>query len=103
MAAQIASNFGMIATRAAEPHLRRLWQTRPGQKATIRSIDPTIDPAMRSRLLDLGFTPGTTIEHALTGTMGNIRAYLVRGALIALRREQADLIHVAPVLSATRV
>lgn len=43
------------------------------------------------RLSDLGFTPGTFVSCVLKRRRG-LAAYLVRGAVIALRREDADLI-----------
>jgi Mn-dependent DtxR family transcriptional regulator len=52
---------------------------------------------MRRRLLDLGVTPGATIERAMTSPFGDPTAYRVRGALIALRAEQADRIEIEPL------
>lgn len=95
MAAQIATTTELMDLQNAGA-LRRLWQTEVGQRAVIRQLDESIAPADRSRLLDLGFTPGTTVEHVLTGLFGGVRAYLVRGAMISLRRDQADMIHVMP-------
>jgi Fe2+ transport system protein FeoA len=96
MAAQIASNAGLLTSARHAGTVSQLWQVKAGERATIRGLDQTLDPQLRQRLLDLGLTPGTTVEHTLTGTFGKIRAYLVRGAMIALRQEQAQLIHVAP-------
>lgn len=48
----------------------------------------------RRRLMDMGILPGTKIEVALSGPAGDPKAYRVRGALIALRKEQAELIAV---------
>jgi Fe2+ transport system protein FeoA len=53
----------------------------------------------RRRLMDLGFVPGTQIEIALKNPLGDPTAYLVRGAVIALRRVQARQIQVALVES----
>jgi Fe2+ transport system protein FeoA len=51
----------------------------------------------RRRLLDLGVTPGAVIERAFTSPFGEPTAYRVRGALIALRQEQADQIEIEPL------
>ena len=51
----------------------------------------------RRRLLDLGVTPGTVIERAFTSPLGEPTAYRVRGALIALRPEQASQIEIEPI------
>lgn len=48
----------------------------------------------RRRLLDLGMTPGAVIERAFTSPFGEPTAYRVRGALIALRVEQANQIEI---------
>ena len=44
----------------------------------------------RRRLLDLGLTPGATVQVALDNTFGDPRAFRIRGTTIALRRQQAD-------------
>lgn len=54
----------------------------------------TADGSERLRLLDLGFVPGTPIKRLRTGPLGDPVAYLVRGAVIALREEQARGIEV---------
>lgn len=51
----------------------------------------------RRRLLDLGLTPGAVIERAFTSPFGEPIAYRVRGALIALRAEQANQIEIEPL------
>jgi len=44
---------------------------------------------LRRRLLDMGFVPGTRAECVLISPFGDPKAYLVRGAVIALRRKDA--------------
>jgi len=51
----------------------------------------------RRRLLDLGLVPGTVVEAELASLGRDPTAYRIRGALIALRRAQADQIHVLPI------
>jgi DtxR family Mn-dependent transcriptional regulator len=46
------------------------------------------------RLLDLGLVPGTVVEAELVSPAGDLTAYRIRGALIALRKDQAQLVHV---------
>ena len=46
-------------------------------------------PAMELRLKDLGLVRGTRVTCVLQGPGGGLRAYLIRGALIALRRAEA--------------
>jgi Fe2+ transport system protein FeoA len=45
-------------------------------------------------MMDLGILPGAAIEVALENPLGDPTAYRVRGAVIALRREQARQIQV---------
>ena len=44
--------------------------------------------------MDLGILPGTTIEAELRSPSGDPTAYRVRGAVIALRRAQSELIYI---------
>lgn len=50
----------------------------------------TASGAIRRRLLDLGLTPGTRITCVGVSPAGDPAAYLIRGAVIALRRRDAD-------------
>ncbi len=56
------------------------------------------DGAMNRRLLDVGFTPGAAVTCLFQAPGGDPRAYLVRGAVIALRREDARAVQVEPAL-----
>jgi len=49
-----------------------------------------VQGAQRRRLLDLGVVPGTVIRAELRSLSGDPVAYRIRGAMIALRRAQAD-------------
>jgi DtxR family Mn-dependent transcriptional regulator len=62
------------------------------EKAEVVGISPLIQGLARSRLLDLGVVPGTVMEIDLVGPAGDPVAYTIRGASIALRREQSDRI-----------
>ena len=73
---------------------RRLSSLAVGQQATVVDISPACRGAERRRLLDLGVVPGTVIGAELASTAGDPIAYRIRGAMIALRNTQADLIHV---------
>ncbi len=76
---------------------------RPGESATVRGIAPTCQGPQRRRLLDLGVVPGTVIVAEFASASGDPIAYRIRGALIALRRQQAAWIQVeAPSVDARR-
>ena len=57
------------------------------QKARVESVG--VDMAMYRRMLDLGFVKGTAVECVGKAPSGDPAAYLVRGATIALRKEDA--------------
>lgn len=47
-------------------------------------------PAMSRRLADLGLIPGTRVTCVFSSPAGDPCAYLIRGALIALRQADAE-------------
>ena len=53
------------------------------------------EPAMRRRLLDLGLVPGTAVSCTAVSPAGDPAAYLIRGAVIALRRRDARDVRLA--------
>ncbi|KAF0151819.1 MAG: DtxR family transcriptional regulator Mn-dependent transcriptional regulator [Ignavibacteria bacterium] len=62
--------------------------------ATVVGISNAMRGQQRRRMLDFGIVPGTTIYTRLKSLKGDPSAYEVRGALIALRKNQSDLIHI---------
>ena len=74
--------------------MRRLSSIGPGESAEVVALAATCRGAQRRRLLDLGVVPGTRITNELRGPSGDPTAYRIRGALIALRRDQAHHIFV---------
>ena len=73
---------------------RTLAEVRPGDSATVVGIAPACRGPARRRLLDLGVVPGTVIHARMRSAAGDPVAYDVRGALVALRHEQAAHIRV---------
>ena len=65
-----------------------------GEHAVVVGISGLCRGQPRRRLLDLGIVPGTIVTAELRSPSGDPTAYRIRGAMIALRREQADLIQV---------
>ncbi|MEA4899481.1 ferrous iron transport protein A [Bacillota bacterium Meth-B3] len=53
----------------------------------------------RRRILDLGLTEGTRVEALLRSPSGNPVAYLIRGAVIALRADSSNGIMVTQSVS----
>lgn len=70
-----------------------------GVPASIVGIAQACQGLERRRLLDLGFVTGSVVMGELVAPGGDPTAYLIRGTLIALRREQAQWIRVIPVAS----
>lgn len=75
--------------------LERLSSLVEGEQATVVGLSGLCCGLERSRLLDLGLVPGTPLSVDLYSPSGSPIAYRVRGASIALRREQTErvLIH----------
>ena len=59
-----------------------------GESACVTQV--RAGPAMDRRLIDLGLVRGTRVTCVLKSPAGDPCAYLIRGALIALRRADAD-------------
>lgn len=64
------------------------------ERAVVTRLDAR--GGQRRRLMDLGVLPGVEILAIGTSPLGDPTAYMVRGAIIALRRAQARDIQVVP-------
>lgn len=82
---------------AGEPVGQSLATLRMGEQAAVVGIVSACQGPQRRRLLDLGVVPGTVVRGALSSAAGDPVAYEIRGALIALRRQQAEWIRVRPL------
>lgn len=78
----------------ADKAVATLLDVPAGGRARVVGISPTCKGSQRRRLLDLGIVRGTVIEHGFASAGGDPIAYRIRGALIALRREQAEWVRV---------
>lgn len=67
---------------------RTLADIGPGEWGEVIHLSPACQGVQRRRLLDLGVVPGTRITGELAAASGDPTAYRIRGALVALRREQ---------------
>jgi DtxR family Mn-dependent transcriptional regulator len=75
-----------------ESGVETLAVLRVGEVAEVVRISPAYQGPQRRRLLDLGVVPGTLITARLRSASGDPMGYEIRGALIALRRDQAERI-----------
>ncbi len=71
-----------------------LAAVQPGESAFVVGLAPVCQGPQRRRLLDLGVVPGTRITAEFESAAGDPVAYRVRGALLALRRKQAEWVYV---------
>lgn len=66
---------------------RTLKELQPGQLAIVRRVLSA--DSIRRRLLDIGLIEGTRVECVGRSPMGDPKAYRIRGAVIAIRAEDA--------------
>jgi len=95
----VAANLSVVPLEEEVPvegSFSRLSGLSLGERATVTGFSGACRGPERRRMLDLGIVPGTEVEAEMRSPGGDPTAYRVRGALIALRRDQADLIHVTP-------
>ncbi len=97
LAPVVAANLSVQALpeeeKIEEPH-ERLSSLDLGERATVVGLSSACRGAERRRFLDLGLVPGTEVEAELRSAGGDPTAYRIRGAVIALRREQAEMVQV---------
>lgn len=65
-----------------------------GERCRVKEL--LIDGKMRSRLSDLGLIEGTSVACLQKSASGDPTAYLIRGAVIALRNEDSSRVIVSP-------
>lgn len=73
--------------------VRSLAQLKRDENCRVERLSLAGD--IRRRLMDLGFTEGAKVTCVLCGS--GIKAYLVRGSVIALRNEDAVKVHVSKI------
>jgi len=99
----IATNITVLPLKKDEmlegPY-QNLLSLRSGEKAEVVSISRACRGQQRRRLLDLGLVPGTTITKEMHSITGDPIAYNIRGAVIALRNDQAKHINIKAIREA---
>ena len=71
-----------------------LSRLREGQDAVVISLG--LSGSIRRRLIDLGLVENASVRCLQKSPWGDTAAYLIRGAVIALRREDSSRILVSP-------
>ena len=67
--------------------IENLSQLPLNQNGKIEKVE--CNEGIKRRLLDLGLVKGTNIVPILVSPSGDLRAFLVRGTIIAIRKEDA--------------
>lgn len=62
--------------------------------STVKVIDINAQGELRRRFFDLGIIEGTNIKVLYGGPFGDPKAYLIRGTVIAIRKEESEEIEV---------
>ncbi len=75
--------------------MKSLYDLKIGQKCRVDKI--LIFDSIRRRLIDLGLIEGTVVECVGQSPLGDPKAFLIRGAVIALRYEICKSITVSEV------
>jgi DtxR family Mn-dependent transcriptional regulator len=73
---------------------KSLSSLKSGEAGRVISISKACRGQQRRRLMDLGVVPGSVIIAEMKSIGGDPTAYHIRGALIALRKQQADYINI---------
>ena len=63
-----------------------------GEGTTAKAVKLLLEGGMRRRMRDIGLIEGTQIRCLNRSPSGDPTAYLIRGAVIALRREDSSKI-----------
>lgn len=63
-----------------------------GDYCIVKKINTT--NSIRRRLLDIGLIPNTKVSCLYKSPIGNIKAYLIRNSIIAIRKNDASMIEV---------
>jgi len=86
----------LIAEYKHDSQLITLSSLESGEVAYVVRLSNGLRGQQRRRLLDFGIVPGTKISATLQSLGGDPKAFEVRGSIIALRKNQSDLIFVKP-------
>ena len=94
LAPVVAANISVREAPAdrVEPEGAPLTTLKKGERGRVVGLSPACQGLTRRRFLDLGLTPGARVERVMQSAFGDPTAYRVRNTIIALRREQSDLI-----------
>jgi DtxR family Mn-dependent transcriptional regulator len=97
----VASSISVIEIPHEAPEAKIVGEPlsilKPGETGEVLTLSPRFRGSERRRMMDLGILPGTVIQAEMNSPSGDPTAYRIRGALIALRDDQADLIRIKSI------
>lgn len=97
LAPVVAANVTVVSLpqeRATEGPFESLLSLKVGEKGEVLGISQACRGQQRRRMMDLGVIPGTVITMEMHSPSGDPTAFNIRGATIALRKNQAEMIHI---------
>lgn len=97
LAPVLAANLSVVPLPGDEEMVAsalRLSDLATGEHAKVVALSPALRGPERRRLLDLGLVPGTEVAAELRSPSGDPVGYAIRGAVIALRRDQAEKVRI---------
>ena len=96
LAPVVAANVSVreAPTEGVEPAGVPLTTLEHGEAGRVVGLAPACQGLTRRRFQDLGLTPGARVERVMQSAFSDPTAYRVRNTMIALRREQSDLIRI---------
>lgn len=96
LAPVVAANVSVreAPIEGVEPAGVPLTNLEHGEAGRVVGLSPACQGLTRRRFQDLGLTPGARVERVMQSAFSDPTAYRVRNTMIALRREQSDLIRI---------
>lgn len=78
---------------------KSLTSLKQNEKGIVLGISKSCRGQQRRRLMDLGIVPGTEISVEMKSIGGDPVAYRIKGAVVALRKEQTDKIYLKDIVN----
>jgi DtxR family Mn-dependent transcriptional regulator len=96
LAPLFAANVHVVKIQRQEitNEFKSLSSLRKGEKAVVVGISKACRGPQRRRLMDLGVVPGTVVTAELESIGRDPVAYNIKGAIIAVRKKNADQIYI---------
>jgi len=89
--------FDFIRILRGEYMKNNLSELLPNKCAIVSELDDRLQSGMRRRLQDIGLINGTIVQCVQKSPANDPIAYLIRGAVFALRRDDAVFVRIQEV------